>query len=81
MAARSSRVPDAFFLTSARTLAGLVSDDDLAAGSLYPRMRQIRDVSLAIAVAVAEEAHALGLARRARPDNIRADILAYRYEP
>ncbi len=81
VAARSSRVPDAFFLTAARTLAGLVTDDDLSAGSLYPRMRQIRDVSLAIAVAVAEQAHALGLARRARPDDIQADILAYRYEP
>jgi len=81
IAARSRRVPEAFFLTAARTLAAMVTDDDLQAGALYPRLREIRDVSLGIAVAVAEQAHELGLARRPRPGDIKADILAYRYEP
>jgi len=81
IAARSRRVPDAFFLTAARTLAAMVTENDLQAGALYPRLREIRDVSLGIAIAVAEQAHELGLARRARPDDIRAAILAYRYEP
>jgi malate dehydrogenase (oxaloacetate-decarboxylating)(NADP+) len=81
IAARSRRVPEAFFLTAARTLAAMVTDHDLQEGALYPRLRGIRDVSLAIAVAVAEQAHALGLARRTRPDDIQADILDYRYEP
>src|SRR6185503_15128302 len=77
VAARARRIPEAFFLTAARTLASLVSDADLAAGSLYPRLRDIRQVSLAIATKVADEAHALGLARRARP----LDIEGYVYDP
>jgi malic enzyme len=44
---------------------------------LYPRLRDIRQVSLAIATKVAEQAHALGLARRAPP----LDIEGYVYEP
>ena len=75
--ARARRIPEAFFLTAARTLASLVSDEDLGAGSLYPRLRDIRQVSLAIATKVAEEACALGLARRARP----LDIEGYVYDP
>jgi malate dehydrogenase (oxaloacetate-decarboxylating)(NADP+) len=77
VAALARRIPEAFFLTAARTLASLVSDEDLAAGSLYPRLRDIRQVSLAIATKVAEQAHALGLARRARP----TDIDSYVYHP
>jgi malate dehydrogenase (oxaloacetate-decarboxylating)(NADP+) len=77
VAALARRIPEAFFLTAARTLASLVSDADLAAGSLYPRLRDIRQVSLAIATKVAEQAHALGLARRARP----LDIEGYVYDP
>ncbi len=34
VAARARRIPEAFFLTAARTLASLVSDEDLGAGSL-----------------------------------------------
>jgi malate dehydrogenase (oxaloacetate-decarboxylating)(NADP+) len=81
IAAQARNIPDALFLTAARTLAGLASDADLAAGSLYPRLRDIRDVSLEIATAVAVQAHTLGLARRARPADIRSDIAGYRYEP
>jgi malate dehydrogenase (oxaloacetate-decarboxylating)(NADP+) len=77
VAARARRIPEALFLTAARTLASLVSDEDLGAGSLYPRLRDIRQVSLAIATKVAEQAHALGLGRRARP----ADIERYMYDP
>jgi malate dehydrogenase (oxaloacetate-decarboxylating)(NADP+) len=77
VAARARRIPEAFFLTAARTLASLVSDEDLAAGSLYPRLRDIRQVSLAIATKVAEEARALGLTRGASP----LDIEGYIYDP
>ncbi|HMC96431.1 MAG TPA: NAD-dependent malic enzyme [Flavobacteriales bacterium] len=79
--AQARRIPEAFFLTAARTVASLVSDDDIAAGALYPRLRDIRAISLAIAVNIAEQAYDMGLARRTRPGDIRADILAYRYEP
>ena len=73
-------VPDAFFLTAARTLAGIVKKADLDRGSLYPPLREIRRISLAIAVAVAEQAYALKLARARRPRNLRGAIADYMYE-
>lgn len=81
VAARAKRVPEAFFLTAARTVADMVSDADLAEGALYPRLRDIRAVSLAIAVKVAEQAFDLGMARTDRPGSVDQRILAYRYEP
>jgi malate dehydrogenase (oxaloacetate-decarboxylating)(NADP+) len=78
---RARTIPDAFFLTAARTLAGLVSDDDLRAGTLYPPLRDIRKLSLAIGAATAEQAYASGLARRSRPADIVADIEGYMYDP
>ena len=51
---RARRIPDEFFLTAARILAGLVTARDLGSGSLYPPLRDIRRISLAIAVSVAE---------------------------
>ena len=59
----------------------MVSDDDLREGALYPRLRDIRKVSLAIATKVAEQAHALGLAGRAISADLRADIRGYMYDP
>ena len=46
---RARRIPDEFFLTAARTLAGLVTAKDLEIGALYPPLREIRRISLAIA--------------------------------
>ncbi len=79
--AGARHIPEAFFLTAARTVAGMVSSADLEAGALYPRLRDIRQVSLAIATALVEQAHALGLARRARPADVKAEIERYVYEP
>ena len=79
--ARANTIPDAFFLTAARTLASLVVEDDLRAGALYPRLRDIRKVSVAIAAAVAGQAYESGLARRPRPTDIVADIESYMYDP
>jgi len=69
------------FLTAARALASFVTAEDLALGRIYPAISKIREVSVRIAVAVAEEAHRAGLARRARPADIEADIRARMFEP
>ncbi|MBC8127376.1 MAG: NAD-dependent malic enzyme [Gloeobacteraceae cyanobacterium ES-bin-144] len=58
----SSEVSERMFLVAARTLAEIVTLDDLALGRIYPPLTNIRDVSVKIAVAVAKEAIHSGLA-------------------
>ena len=78
---RARRVPDAFFLTAARTLAALVTTQDLEQGTLYPPLRDIRRISLAIATSVAECAYQMKLARARRPRSLSEAIAHVMYEP
>jgi len=78
---RARRIPDEFFLVAAQTLAGLVTKKDLEDGSLYPRLAEIRKISLAIAVSVAETAYAMKLARDKRPRDLKKAIANFMYEP
>jgi malate dehydrogenase (oxaloacetate-decarboxylating)(NADP+) len=81
VACRARTLPDEVFLTAARTLAGLVRQRDLDAGSLYPPLNEIRRISLAIAVSVASKAYELKLARAKRPKDLRRSIQKFMYEP
>jgi malate dehydrogenase (oxaloacetate-decarboxylating)(NADP+) len=78
---RARVIPDAFFLAAARTLARLVTDKDLKRGSLFPPLSDIRKISLAIAVSVAENAYAMKLARAKRPRNLKSAIARFMYDP
>ena len=78
---RARRIPDEFFLAAARTLAALVKPRDLEQGSIYPPLREIRKISLAIAVSVAETAYAMNLARAKRPRNLKSAVAGFMYEP
>ena len=66
-------VTDEMFMAAARTLAQLVSEEDITQGSLYPALPRIREVSAQIAAAVADVAYKRGLAAGQPPD----DLLAY----
>jgi malate dehydrogenase (oxaloacetate-decarboxylating)(NADP+) len=68
VASRATRVTDEMFAAAALTLAGLVSDDALASGLLFPPLTSIRDVSQKIAVAVARVVFERGLAGAPRGD-------------
>jgi len=81
LASQSSRVTNEMFLVAARTLAGLVTEDDLALGRVYPALDRIREVSAAIALAVAETAFARGFARQIRPVDLAAHIRESMYQP
>lgn len=78
---KARRVTDDMFMAAARTLAGLVDESDLAQGSLYPALSRIREVSAAIATAVAESAYASGLAGKPRPADVLADVRSQMYDP
>jgi malate dehydrogenase (oxaloacetate-decarboxylating)(NADP+) len=72
---------DDIFLTAARTLAQIVSQDNIDKGSLYPQLREIRRVSLEIAIAVSEKIYHDGLARAKRPDELGKTIVEYMFDP
>jgi malate dehydrogenase (oxaloacetate-decarboxylating)(NADP+) len=81
MACRARCLPDELFLAAARALAGLVRQDDLDQGALYPPLRDIRKISLTIAVRVAETAYEMNLARAKRPRHLRRTVAASMYRP
>ena len=63
IAARVREVTDPMLLAAATTLAGLVSGSRLEEGALYPPLAGLRQISRAIAIAVARAAEQAGLAR------------------
>ncbi len=81
VACRARTLPDTLFLEAARTLAGLVREEDLRQGCLYPPLKDIRQISLAIAVAVAKQAYALKLARGRQPRDLKKHISQLMYGP
>jgi malate dehydrogenase (oxaloacetate-decarboxylating)(NADP+) len=81
IASESTRVTDEMFYVAARTLAGLVTEQDLALGRIYPDLNRIREVSAAIGTAVAAVAFDRGLTRQLRPADLRAHVEATMFEP
>jgi malate dehydrogenase (oxaloacetate-decarboxylating)(NADP+) len=69
------------FLAAARTLAGQVTEADLAQGSLYPPLSHVREVSAHIAAAVAGVAFREKLATVPQPDDVLAFVKSRMYEP
>jgi len=68
--AHAKECTDEMFFVAARTLAGLVGEDDLKQGRIYPSLARIREVSVRIAEAVAGVAFERGLAGIDRPDDV-----------
>jgi malate dehydrogenase (oxaloacetate-decarboxylating)(NADP+) len=81
VASQARIVTDEMFFVAAKTLAQQVTEADLATGATYPPLAKIREVSLAIATAVAEVAFERGLAGIPRPNDITAYIQAQMYVP
>jgi malate dehydrogenase (oxaloacetate-decarboxylating)(NADP+) len=81
VACRARLVTDEMFMAAAKTLAQLAGEADLRQGRVYPAFQRIREVSLAIAVAVAEVAYEADLATVARPADLPSFVREQMYEP
>ena len=79
--AGAREVTDKMFLVAATTLAGLVSDERLEKGALYPPLSSLRAVSRTIASAVATEACANGGGSLAPGTSVEAAIEAAMWTP
>ncbi len=81
IACGATRITDEMFLAAAKTLAAYVTPADLQQGSLLPPLSSVREVSVHIAVAVAEVIFERGLATRSRPENLMELVRAHVYDP
>ncbi|MET0723225.1 MAG: malic enzyme-like NAD(P)-binding protein, partial [Tardiphaga sp.] len=81
IASGARRITDEMFMGAARTLARLVTDADLAQGSLYPALPRIREVSAHIAAEVARVAYQRGLAAGKPPQDMLQHVKSQMYEP
>jgi malate dehydrogenase (oxaloacetate-decarboxylating)(NADP+) len=80
-ACRAKHVTDEMFFVAAKTLADNVSAEDLGKGGIYPPLKEVRKVSLAIAEAVALVAYREGLAAHPEPEDLRTYLKSQMYEP
>ena len=82
----ATEVSEPMFLVAARTLADMVTAEDLALGRIYPSLTRIREVSVKIATEVAKEAIHSGLARVVLADDdvedtVRGSLFHPAYRP
>jgi malic enzyme len=81
LVSEAREVTEAMFAAAARQLAVSVSDTELAAGSLFPSVRDIRRVTLGIAAAVVREARESGLGRFIEDAEVEAEVARAMWEP
>jgi malate dehydrogenase (oxaloacetate-decarboxylating)(NADP+) len=81
VACGAEKVTNEMFFTAAKTLAHMVTEEELAAGTIYPDLNKIRQISAAIAAAIGRLAWDEGLATYSEPEDIRAYIRECMYHP
>jgi malate dehydrogenase (oxaloacetate-decarboxylating)(NADP+) len=81
VASGARRVTNTMFVKAAKTLASLLRDEELAEGRVYPPLKRIHEISLAIAVAVAEEVYAEKLTKQKRPADLAEYIRSQMFQP
>ena len=81
LATEAKRVTDAMLVTAAEAVAEQITKEDFERGLIYPAVGNIREVSKAVAVRVAEKIFESGLARVKRPRDIGKFIEKRMYQP
>ncbi len=77
----AEEVTPEMFLVAATTLAGLVSEERLALGGIYPHQRELRRVSFAVACAVVRYASEHDLGRRVPAEDVETLVRAAVWDP
>jgi malate dehydrogenase (oxaloacetate-decarboxylating)(NADP+) len=80
-ATEAKRVTDEMFIVAAEAVADQITKQDFENGLIYPPIKNIHEVSINVAVKVAEKIFEGGLARVKKPKNIRKFIKSKMYEP
>jgi len=80
-ACRIRRVTDGMFRVAAQAVAGMVTEANLDQGRLFPELERIREVSLAIGIAISRVAFEHGLAGIDEPEDLREHLATRMYEP
>ena len=77
----ASRITERMFAEAARTLAEMVTGDELARGTILPSLGRIREVSARIAETVMEVARREGVASAELPEKLEQFIRDSMYQP
>ncbi len=81
IASRATEITDRMFLVAATTLADMVPAERLKQGALYPDIAELRQISKAIAVAVAREACDSGAGHLPAGEDAEAAVAAAMWSP
>jgi malic enzyme len=81
LVSRAQMVTDSMFLAAAEALAREVTAEDLAEGSLYPRVQELRKVTAKVAEAVVREAREAGVGLPYENGAIAAAVARSMWEP
>lgn len=76
-----TRITDDLLIAAAHALANNVSEKQIEMGCLYPSLKEIREVSLKIAVAVAKRAEEKGLVEKPLSENFEKELEKEIYFP
>lgn len=79
--ARVGRVTDSMFLTAAKTLSEYACAKECCAGSLYPNLRHLREISRAIGFRVAQTARDEGVGRSTEDETLKAELDKFIWYP
>ncbi len=80
LVSEAREVTDAMFAAAADTLAAQLQDEDLAAGSLFPRIAELRRITARVAEAVVRQAASDGVARNP-PDDPAEAVASAMWDP
>jgi malic enzyme len=81
LVSKATKVTDAMLLAASRAISAMVTPEQEAMGLMLPEMERIREVSAAVALAVAKEARDSGLGRLLDDAQLAKTIAKAQWDP